>query len=1152
MSSGPTTVGVCTKVLEFHPFLSSSACETTNESCGVLSSDQEHLVGGCCVCSDDQGWAENPLVYCDGKFDEKFCTVAVHQACYGIVSVPEDSWFCGRCELKDFRASCQLCPSKQGAMKKTNTGGWAHVVCALYIPEVEFENVETMEPIILTKMPVERYKLTCYICEKNGTLKESIGACMTCSSKGCKTSFHVSCAQTAGLLCEVHGQKPRDNVKYCGYCELHLPTMIKSKTIRQIPPFKHDQSSPENGRYNKQFSTSICANKKKLFTKTTKNNSIHLLSAAPSLTPKDSEESENVYKEQTLFAAQSPTSLILPTAPSLADFVAASRKDSDTTCATESTYDCSVYNSDQSTCRGNHDDHSNRIRKASTSSSSSCSPADQSTKSPNYKRRPHSSSSSSSTSSKKKKNSQVRSLTDLSQFVQLTKQERNSQFLSPQPPPPLSSKKIDDDLDSSDRSGELLINEDVLDKDSENMVEQQSKKLNENLTVQEKELNEKEEKPLAVRRMDNTKKIDVQKHRQLNDGTTPVTRITAASKKYSGASLPQVKVEMIEEEDMQKRRKNSRCCSKEDNSKMQQQPRQKRQLSISSDITKNNRKSKRKYSTISVNKQQQHPPLLNGDVLRRGSKEKRTKLNMNNHHNMKHQKINNNVITMNDNKTMENYHDPNRSSIYYQCDHFGNHINADSITENEQREHSEHSPPFTDSILGLNKNFHCSSSTETSNGPIMTNKKQISPNHPVPKFFPKRPLHDFVLPTATSHINTQKPSQSSNSSFIPQSLEEFLEHEWEMSSDFVLQQTIPYDVSSLLSCLYQFRSENASLNQKVDELKARRDLLRLRHSNLKRRLVEIFNPPQAQEAGDKVPIVSTTTEPIISLKRPKLEFVSPKEQDKRLNSDHALQQQILQQTIVPTVSSTPPRHTSQNTSNIVDLSRSTPQVSRHSQNHSPCAPTSYTTMRKPSQQTHSILENQLRQNVMLNNKKSAKAHHTSDQQHKINAAAASLLQLNKVMNKHQSPARSSSSSVIAPPTADNTSLTPSRERRISSSSLTVTSSTHQRHPPHINGNHSSSSSSSPYEQDVYLSKNSSHTSGTNLDYLQAILAAGGDGGIPPNFLLAPTWNIHNFGFANFSNSSMMDDTVLRSLFPNPSLNALENVQQPPPSHHQKQ
>ena len=38
------------------------------------SSDSEELVGGCCVCSDDQGFANNALVYCDGKG----CTVACH------------------------------------------------------------------------------------------------------------------------------------------------------------------------------------------------------------------------------------------------------------------------------------------------------------------------------------------------------------------------------------------------------------------------------------------------------------------------------------------------------------------------------------------------------------------------------------------------------------------------------------------------------------------------------------------------------------------------------------------------------------------------------------------------------------------------------------------------------------------------------------------------------------------------------------------------------------------------------------------------------------------------------------------------------------------------------------------------------------------
>lgn len=117
----------------------------------------KEMVGGCCVCSDERGWPENPLVYCDGSS----CTVAVHQACYGIVTVPTGPWFCRKCESHErpTRVRCELCPTRDGALKKTDSSGqgWAHVVCALYIPEVRFGNVTTMEPIILQLIPPERY-----------------------------------------------------------------------------------------------------------------------------------------------------------------------------------------------------------------------------------------------------------------------------------------------------------------------------------------------------------------------------------------------------------------------------------------------------------------------------------------------------------------------------------------------------------------------------------------------------------------------------------------------------------------------------------------------------------------------------------------------------------------------------------------------------------------------------------------------------------------------------------------------------------------------------------------------------------------------------------------------------------------------------------
>ncbi|KAL8176039.1 UNVERIFIED_CONTAM: hypothetical protein K2H54_018894 [Gekko kuhli] len=103
--------------------------------------------------------------------------------------------------------------------------GWAHVVCALYIPEVQFANVLTMEPIVLQYVPHDRFNKICYICEEQGReSKAASGACMTCNRHGCRQAFHVTCAQMAGLLCEEEVLEV-DNVKYCGYCKYHFSKM---------------------------------------------------------------------------------------------------------------------------------------------------------------------------------------------------------------------------------------------------------------------------------------------------------------------------------------------------------------------------------------------------------------------------------------------------------------------------------------------------------------------------------------------------------------------------------------------------------------------------------------------------------------------------------------------------------------------------------------------------------------------------------------------------------------------------------------------------------------------------------------------------------------------------------------------------------------
>ena len=60
---------------------------------------------------------------------------------------------------------------------------------------------------------------------------------MQCNKVGCKQQFHVTCAQTLGLLCEEAGNY-LDNVKYCGYCQHHYSKLKKGSNVKLIPPYK--------------------------------------------------------------------------------------------------------------------------------------------------------------------------------------------------------------------------------------------------------------------------------------------------------------------------------------------------------------------------------------------------------------------------------------------------------------------------------------------------------------------------------------------------------------------------------------------------------------------------------------------------------------------------------------------------------------------------------------------------------------------------------------------------------------------------------------------------------------------------------------------------------------------------------------------------
>uniref|UniRef100_A0A7N8YFA8 Lysine-specific demethylase 4B n=1 Tax=Mastacembelus armatus TaxID=205130 RepID=A0A7N8YFA8_9TELE len=128
------------------------------------------------------------------------CHMQVHASCYGVKpdSVGE-SWICSRCAARAGTVECCLCNLRGGALKTTTDNRWVHVICGIAVAEARFVNPIEREPVDVTAVPETRKNLKCVFCHGK-IAHQNRGACIQCSYENCATSFHVTCAQIAGVI----------------------------------------------------------------------------------------------------------------------------------------------------------------------------------------------------------------------------------------------------------------------------------------------------------------------------------------------------------------------------------------------------------------------------------------------------------------------------------------------------------------------------------------------------------------------------------------------------------------------------------------------------------------------------------------------------------------------------------------------------------------------------------------------------------------------------------------------------------------------------------------------------------------------------------------------------------------------------------------
>ncbi|KAL6600542.1 hypothetical protein ACP70R_045342 [Stipagrostis hirtigluma subsp. patula] len=209
----------------------------------------------CNVCDMDEEYEDNLFLQCDK------CRMMVHARCYGELE-PLDGvlWLCNLCRPGAPRVSprCCLCPVTGGAMKPTTDGRWAHLACAIWIPETCLKDVKRMEPIDgLSRINKDRWKLLCSICGV------AYGACIQCSHPTCRVAYHPLCARAADLCVELEDddkihlmlldEDEDPCIRLLSYCKKHR------QPSTERPSLESDRAEPAQVVQTDLASSSGCA-----------------------------------------------------------------------------------------------------------------------------------------------------------------------------------------------------------------------------------------------------------------------------------------------------------------------------------------------------------------------------------------------------------------------------------------------------------------------------------------------------------------------------------------------------------------------------------------------------------------------------------------------------------------------------------------------------------------------------------------------------------------------------------------------------------------------------------------------------------------------------------------------------------------------------